>query len=260
VPAAQRTRSNSEVADDLRALVEGQAPGMVVRTTAPQGQFLLERVLGQQKGLQVGVRGYDIDTLGSLAQLAADVVRSVDGVTDVKLSQEAGVPQQEVRVDRARAADVGLSVRAVSDVLQAAFAGCKAGEFRAGGSSDRILMQLAGAEKRLLDEVLDPTLTNPRGERIALRNLVTTQASRGLLGVGRKNRQRLVTVQAGRHRARPRLGRARGAGQPGPAPAAGGQQHRRGWRSRRWHSASARAPTRRRRWRAPWWAGCQARR
>ncbi|MDF1799202.1 MAG: efflux RND transporter permease subunit [Planctomycetota bacterium] len=197
VPAAQRTRSNSQVADDLRALIDGQVPGMVVRTTAPQGQFLLERVLGQEEGLQVEVRGYDLNTLASLGQLAADVVRSVDGVTDVKLSQEAGVPQQEVHVDRAKVADVGLSVRAVSDVIQTAFAGREAGEFRAGGNSYRILVQLEDAEKRSLDEVLDLTLTNPRGERIPLRNLVTTQASRGPLIVGRKNQQRLVTVQAG---------------------------------------------------------------
>ncbi|QDU68158.1 efflux RND transporter permease subunit [Engelhardtia mirabilis] len=197
VPAAQRERSNVEVADELRRLVDGRIPGMVVRTRAPQGQFLLERVLGQQEGLQVEVRGYDLDALGSLAERAAEVVRSVDGVTDVKVSRDAGIPQQEVRVDRQKIADVGLSVRQVSDVIQTAFAGSRAGEFRAGGNSYRILVQLADAERRSLDEVLDLTLQTPAGDLVALRNLVSTVASRGPLVIERKNQQRLVTVQAG---------------------------------------------------------------
>ena len=147
--------------------------------------------------MRVGVRGYDLATISSLARLAADVTSKVDGVTDVKLSQEEGVPQQEVRVDRERLADVGLSVRAVSDVIQTAFAGSRAGEFRAGGNSYRILVQLEDAEKRSLDEVLDMTLATPRGDLVALRNLVEAQSSRGPLVIERKNQQRLVTIQAG---------------------------------------------------------------
>ncbi|MEX1026031.1 MAG: efflux RND transporter permease subunit [Planctomycetota bacterium] len=197
VAASQRTRSNVEVAEELRSLLDGRFAGMVVRTRAPQGQFLLERVLGQEEGLEVEIRGYDLETLSTLAGLAADVVRSVDGVTDVEVSQDAGVPQQEIRVDRDKLADVGLSVRAVSDVIQTAFAGSRAGEFRAGGNSYRILVQLADAEKRSVDEVLDLVLDTPSGELVALRNLVRTEATRGPLMVERKNQQRLVRVNAG---------------------------------------------------------------
>src|SRR5690606_13665222 len=45
VPSAMRTRSNTEIADDLRQRLEGQIPGVTIRTRAPQGQFLLERLL-----------------------------------------------------------------------------------------------------------------------------------------------------------------------------------------------------------------------
>jgi len=197
VPAARRERSNVEIADDLRRRLAGAVAGMEVRTRAPQGQFLLERVLGRQEGLEVEVRGYDLDTLGTLAELAADVVRSVPGVTDLELSRDAGVPQQEIHVDRAKIADVGLSVRDVTAALQTAFAGSRVGEFRAAGNSYRILVQLEDAEKRSIDEVLDLTLSTPAGEAIALRNLVSSEPTRGPLVIERRNQQRLVTVQAG---------------------------------------------------------------
>ena len=50
-PATKRGRSNVEIADDLRQRLTGNIPGMEVRTRAPQGQFLLDRLLGADEGL-----------------------------------------------------------------------------------------------------------------------------------------------------------------------------------------------------------------
>jgi HAE1 family hydrophobic/amphiphilic exporter-1 len=73
-------------------------------------------------------------------------------------------------------------------------AGSKAGEYRAGGNSYRILVQLKDAEKRSLDEILDLTLTTASGEKVALRNIVTSESSRGPILIDRKDQQRRVTV------------------------------------------------------------------
>jgi HAE1 family hydrophobic/amphiphilic exporter-1 len=197
VPAAQRTRSNVEIADELRRLLASAVPGMAIRTRAPQGQALLERVLGRQDGLEVEVRGYELDVLGALAERAAAALAEIPGVTDVEVSRDAGVPQQEIQVDRDKIADVGLSVRAVAAALETAFAGSRAGDFRSGGNAYRILVQLADAERLSLDEVLDLTLSTPSGDAVALRNLVSSVESRGPLKIERKNQQRVVTVSAG---------------------------------------------------------------
>ena len=196
VPLSERSRSNVEIADDLRRRVTGQVAGMQVRTRAPQGQFLLDRVIGGEEGLEVEVRGFELSTLGSLAQHAAEVVRGVGGVTDVDISQEAGMPQQDLAIDRRKVADLGLSIRDVSAALQTAFAGSRAGEYRAGGNSYRILVQLADAEKRSIDEVLDLTLSTPMGDPVALRNLVEARVGRGPLVIERRNQQRVITVNA----------------------------------------------------------------
>lgn len=195
-PASQRDRSNTEIAADLRERLEGQIPGMDIRVRAPQGQFLLERLLASDDGVTVEVRGYDLDTLERLAQRAADVVRAVPGVTDVDVSRKAGVPQAELHVDRAKIADVGLSVRAVTELVQTAIAGTDAGEFRTEGESFRIFVQLADAQRRALEEVLDLTLTTPSGDQVALRNVVNVRTSRAPIEIDRKDQERLVTVGA----------------------------------------------------------------
>ncbi len=195
-PARERSRSNQQIADDLRKRLAGGIPGMKIRVRAPQGQFLLERLLDTVEGVTVEVRGFDLATLDLLAKQVSAAVKDVPGITDVELSRESGIPQQEIHVDRQKVSDLGLSVRDVTEVIETAVAGSKAGEYRVEGNSYRILVQLEEAEKRSIDEILDLTLRTPSGEQVALRNLVETQAGEGPVTIERKDQQRLVTVTA----------------------------------------------------------------
>jgi HAE1 family hydrophobic/amphiphilic exporter-1 len=195
-PAAQRERSNVEIAQDLRRRLHGRVPGMEIRVRAPQGQFLLERLLGGDEGLTIEIRGYELTTLDALASSLAKSIMDVPGITDVQTSLEAGIPQQEIRVNRDKVADLGLSVRDVTQLLQTAVAGSKAGEYRTEGNSYRILVQLKDAEKRSIKEILNLTLTTASGEKVALRNVVVSEPSRGPILIDRKDQQRRVTVRA----------------------------------------------------------------
>jgi len=195
-PANQRERSNTAVAHDLRRRLEGRIPGMEIRVRAPQGQFILDRLLGGDEGLTIEIYGYDLATLHALAERAAALIAGVPGITDVQTSVEAGVPQQALHVNREKAADLGLSVRDVTKLLQTAVAGAKAGEYRSGGDSYRILVQLKDAEKRSLDEILNLRLSTASGEKVSLRNVVVTEAGRGPVLIDRKDQQRRVRVYA----------------------------------------------------------------
>ncbi len=195
-PAKDRSRSNRQIADDLRKQLADGIPGMKIRVRAPQGQFLLERILNTVEGVTVEVRGFDLATLDLLAKQVSGAIKDVPGITDVELSREAGIPQQEIHVERQKVSDLGLSVRDVTEVIETAVAGSKAGEYRVEGNSYRILVQLEAAEKRSIDEILDLTLRTPSGEQVALRNLVETTLGEGPVTIERKDQQRLVTVTA----------------------------------------------------------------
>jgi HAE1 family hydrophobic/amphiphilic exporter-1 len=195
-PATQRERSNEDIANALRRELTGAVPGMTVRTRAPQGQFLLNRLLGGEGGFTVEVRGFDLERLDQIANELADRMRDVPGITDVQLSSDIGLPQQEVRIDRERASDLGFQPRDVARFLETTMAGITAGDFQVGGNSFRILMRLKDAELRSIEEILDLTLTNPAGRQIALRNLVTLEDGTGPLQIQRKDQQRFIEVNA----------------------------------------------------------------
>lgn len=194
VPSSQRSRSNVQIAEDLREQVEGKIPGMEIRVRAPQGQFLLDRLLDSGGGVGVEIRGFELEVLQALAGQAAEAIRGIRGVADVRNNVDPGTPQEEIRIDRDKIADVGLTVRDVTRVIQTAVAGSQAGEFRIGGDSFPIRVQLKDATQLEIDEVLDLTLATPTGELVVLRNLVETVQSRAPRSISRKDQQRVERV------------------------------------------------------------------
>jgi HAE1 family hydrophobic/amphiphilic exporter-1 len=192
-PRSQRQRSNVEIADAVRETLKGRVPGATVRVTAPQGLFVLNRLLGEG-GMAVEVRGFSLETLDALAAQVREALRDVPGINDIRLSREAGVPQALFRIDRDKAADLGLSVRQVAQTLETAVAGSSAGNYRVEGDEFRILVRIADAERRSLDEILDLTIANDRGQSVLLRNIVTTQTNTGPTVIDRRDQQRINQV------------------------------------------------------------------
>jgi hydrophobic/amphiphilic exporter-1 (mainly G- bacteria), HAE1 family len=194
VPASLRTRSNIEIANDLRRRLANAIPGMTIRTRAPQGQFLLNRILGGDDGLTVEVRGFDLVSLDYLAQQLASRIEPIDGVTDVRVSSEAGLPQEEIQIDRDKVAAIGLNPRDVARFLETAMAGANAGDYQVDGNAYRILVRLRDAERMELGDILDLSLTTPTGRQVALRNLIETVPGDGPLLIERKDQQRLIRI------------------------------------------------------------------
>ncbi len=99
-------------------------------------------------------------------------------------------------MDRDKAADLGLSVQDITDVLSTAVAGSKAGEYQAEEESYRIFVQLKDVENQSLDQILDLTLTTASGQQVALKNMVSVSSGWGPLLIDRKDQQRIITVSA----------------------------------------------------------------
>ena len=195
-PAAQRERDNVAIANDLRTRLTGEFPGMTIRTRAPQGQFLLNRLLGGDDGFTVEVRGFQLETLNALSSQLAEAMEEIPGVTDVEISSESGLPQEEIIIDRDKVAALGLNINQVSRFLETAMAGTRAGDFQVEGNSYRILVRLRNARTMSLEEIKDLTLTGPNGQQVALRNIMDTASGDGPLQIERKDQQRLVRVTA----------------------------------------------------------------
>ncbi len=195
VPQSQRRRSSEEIAGILRRRLAA-IPGATIRTRAGQGLFILRRMGGGRERIEVEIRGYDLETADALAHRVRELVDTVPGVTDTRISRETGTPERLVVVDRAKAEAMKVSVRQVADTLQTALAGTRSGAWRERGDEIDIRVKLQDAETRPLREILDLNLTNADGRGVALRNIVSVEDREGPVRIERRNQERVVNVQA----------------------------------------------------------------
>lgn len=190
---SRRDRSSQEIATDLRRKLNS-IPGATIRTRAGQGLFILRMGTSDGDRVEVEIRGYDIDIALSLAEQVKDMVIGVEGINDASISREAGVPEQMIIVDRARAESMGVSVSTVGNAIQTVLSGTTAGNFRDQGDEYSILVKLKDAEFKNLNELLDITVSGHGGTPVVLRNLVNVTSGYGPMSIERKDQERIITI------------------------------------------------------------------
>jgi len=194
-PQSQRSRSSEQIADHLRDKLSN-IPGVLVRTRAGQGLFLLRMGSSDADKVEVEVRGHDLEIADVLAQQVKKIVENVEGITDAKVSRESGRPEEVVIIDRQKAADMKLTVSDIANALQTIISGTQAGNFRELGDEYVIRVKIKEAERMNLKDILDLTLTNTDGQAVVLRNVVEIKPRSGPVLVQRKDQERVVIISA----------------------------------------------------------------
>ncbi|WP_043740697.1 efflux RND transporter permease subunit [Thioalkalivibrio nitratireducens] len=195
-PRDARDRSSEEIAAALRQAI-GQPPGVTVRVRASGGIFMRGFGRGDDtERLSIEVRGFDRVAMNAVALAFGEAVEDIPGVTDVRVGDDGGQPEFLTRIDRARAADLGVDVRSIAQAIETAIGGSRAGQLRTGGTETRIWVQVQDAEHRRLDELLNLTVAGAGagGERIPLRSLVRFEPVIGPSSIQRREQARIATL------------------------------------------------------------------
>ena len=194
VPRRERHRSSEQIANDLRSLL-GTIPGVTCRTRAGQGLFILRMGASSESSINLEIRGYDLETANMLAQRINETIKVIPSVTDTRISREEGSPEQIIRIDRNKAADLNLGVSRIGDALETAVGGKRATFFREGGKQYPVIVRLSEEDRMNLAGLLDLTVVNERGESVVLRNVVETVREEGPVRIERKDQERIITIE-----------------------------------------------------------------
>lgn len=198
-PKDERTRSSDAVAIDLRRQLSG-LPGVVVRANASGGNQQMNRFLsgGNNNGgrLSLEIRGEDLDDARKIALAAKDLLDTVPGVADARLGRDEGRPELAVRVDRAKAALLGISATTLANTIRTNVAGTQAAIYRQGGQEYPIIVRLREDERQDVTDVNDVLISTPRGQVLPAKNLMRVEDAIGPSQIQRKNQQRIAYVSA----------------------------------------------------------------
>jgi len=194
VPKGERRRSSEQVANDLRRILSNM-PGVTVMAR-PSQNFMLRMSASVTDSISVEVRGYDLDIAKELAIKVDDVVKGVEGITDTNISRDEGSPEQILRIDRKKAADMGMTVSLIGQALQTAIGGSPASYLRESGKEYRILVRLSEKDRKELSDLLDLTVINNQGRPVVLRNVLRSESQEGPTEIERKDQERIISIRA----------------------------------------------------------------
>ena len=193
---SERTRTAREITNVLRPKLVAVAPGVQLRTRISSGNFGRRRGGGGDSDdrLQVTIRGYDPDTTAALALQVRDAMLSVDGVAEAQISRRPGSPEMLVRVDRLKAASMGMSVAEVAATLETAVGGRRSTFYREEGDEYDIVVRLREEDRLQLDQVGRIPLRTPRGDLIYADDVVRLNRQEGPVEISRVDQERIVYV------------------------------------------------------------------
>jgi HAE1 family hydrophobic/amphiphilic exporter-1 len=204
-PRDERERTSEQIAIDLRRQLTG-LPGVVVRANPSGGNNQINRLLGgggrgggggQEGGrLALEIRGHDLDDARRIAQDAREMMEETPGVVDVSIGREEGRPEIAVRVDRPKAAMLGMTVQSVANTIQTNVAGTTAAQYRERGNEYPVIVRLREADRRAISDVGDVLLSTPTGQVVPAKNVMVTSREAGPVQIQRKNMERITTVNA----------------------------------------------------------------
>ena len=143
------------------------------------------------------IQGPTSEALAAIGeQIKNDLEKNPRGLVDITTDLQMNKPRIDLELNRALADDLGVSVRDLSDELNAWFAGTTGGSFNEGGYRYSIKIR---AEKELRDspdKVLNTLVKTAGGQVIRADGLVTSRIGSSPNVIKRYNRQHSIQIGA----------------------------------------------------------------
>jgi len=184
----QRSRPSSSIIKEVRERLLGLIRGAEVQVEKEQE--------GPPTGPPVNleISGKDILVLGELAAKVRARIKEISGLVDVRDNFVKGKPEIRVRVDKEKAALMGLDTYTIAYTVKAAINGAKVGVYREGKDEYDILARLPEKDRRSIENLRRITISGARGEPIPLTSLAVVNFASGVGAIMRLDQKRVVTI------------------------------------------------------------------
>jgi multidrug efflux pump len=183
-----RTEPSPRTVEEIRRRIQG-IPGAEISVA--------EAEEGPPTGAPINIEivGDNFDILGQIAQQVRSILEKIPFVQDIRDDYIPGSPTVRVKVDRQKAALLGLSTEIIGFALKVAFNGIKVSTFREGDKDYDITVQLPQSDRKVTDILRELLLPTAEG-LIPLSTITNFEVTGGLGQINRINQERVVTVKA----------------------------------------------------------------
>ncbi|HEX2865773.1 MAG TPA: efflux RND transporter permease subunit [Ignavibacteriales bacterium] len=191
----ERKRSQDEIISSLRSeLINFPGANLNYKVEGGPG--------GQDKPITLSVRGADINKIDEIAEKVKSIVHSTKGAVDVESSLEASKPEVRVKIDRDKAADLGVNVLSVASSVRSMVDGYVATKYQEGNEQYDVRVRLKENNRKSIADIENLSIMSnkmgPRGEKINVRlgDVADVYEGVGPSKINRYDRQREIRVDA----------------------------------------------------------------
>jgi cobalt-zinc-cadmium resistance protein CzcA len=170
-----------ETIDELRSRMQAfleTIPGNNSEFSQPIELRFNELISGVRSDVGIKVFGDDMNVLNTQAQAIAQKVQKISGATAVKVEQTTGLPVLNVDINHALAAQYGLSVKSIQDVVAASVGGQNVGQILQGDRRFDFEIRLPD-EQRTAQNLAQLPIQLPNGGLIQLQDVAKVETISG---------------------------------------------------------------------------------
>jgi multidrug efflux pump subunit AcrB len=138
--------------------------------------------------------GDDFEELGRIAGEIKRQIDTVPGLVDLQDDLEQALPELQFRVDRHRAALLGLDTDTIGTFLRMAIYGLESSKFRADEDEYDITLRFPEAQRNTVNVLEQIYIPTPAGGSIPLSSLGKVVYTGGRGAISRKDQKRVVTI------------------------------------------------------------------
>ncbi|MBE7557743.1 efflux RND transporter permease subunit [bacterium] len=193
VPRHARDMSTQEYIDYLRPIV-GKIPVPGGNAMVMQMKIKGIRKLGDAD-IEVKIKGQDMERLYDLARQTAGAMNQLAHFTNVYVSMDMTKPEYQVQVDRARAAELGVSIGDIADTMRSLITGAVATRFRDGDEYYNIRVMIPESKMIARRDVENLPLKCAQGGYLRMKDVAEVRQAVGPVEIVREDQVKEVIVR-----------------------------------------------------------------
>ena len=188
--------TREELVERMSKALEEQVPQASISFSQPIELRVAELIAGVRSDVAIKIFGDDLDVLKRTADQIAAVVNKIEGASDVKAEATAGLPQLQIKPDRAAIARYGINVEDVNDLIETLIAGKNAGLVYEGEQRFDMVVRLIDPASRDIDTIRNLRVPAPNGAMVPLSSIASMNLVEGPAQISREDTRRRIAVEA----------------------------------------------------------------
>ncbi len=147
--------------------------------------------------IDIALSGNSLEKLLETGKEIQELIKQkVPEATDPELDIEEGLPQVEIKIDRARASSFGISVSSIANEINYSINGKTATTYRADGDDYDVVVLLCDQDRSDIPD-LEKIFVNGTSGRYAVSNFAQVVRGTGPVSINREDKTRTVHLTAG---------------------------------------------------------------